>query len=176
MQQESTSTLMIVAEVSTWLIPSLLALILARRCPPGARRPWAFIASVCGLFAIDELVDILGRGHRLAQSVAQAIDPNSLRGDTLIWRIVGLGLGGVLGLATMLFLFRGGRPGAPGGIPRWVAFGGLCVVGAYVVLRLIPRFGPLASGPAGWGILAVAWCLLVGGTVLEFDRLRDAED
>jgi len=176
MAPETTSPLLIAVEVTIWLIPSLLALLLAIRTPGAERRPWVFIALACCVFAVDELVDILGRGHRLAQRMALAIDPNGMRGDTLIWRILGLGLAAAIGLAAMLYLFRGGRSAGSGGVPRWVAFAGVCVIGAYVIFRLVPRLGPFASGPGGWAIQAVAWCLMVGGGVMEFDRRRDADD
>jgi len=158
-------------EALVWSVPAVGALALAASSPTGERRQWGLIAAVCAVFALDEPLDVLGRAHQLAQRVARAIDPeNALRGDTLIWRVLILGAGAVAALAVLVFLFRGRRVG----LPRWIAFSGVCTVAVYVIMRLVPGIGDATAGPVGWGILALAWCLLVGGQVLELDRRRDA--
>ena len=125
------------------------------------------------MFAVDEVVDILGRAYHAAQRIAHRLDPeHAFRGENILWRAVILGLGAVGAILVLWFLFRGGRIG----LPKWLAFAGIVTVAVYVLLRLMPRIGDLARGPVGWGILTLAWCLLVGGAVFELDRRRDDPD
>lgn len=157
-------------ELGAWSVPTVGAAWLTLRAPRGEKRQWGFIALACGVFAIDELFDILGSAYRAVRDLARTIDPeHAFRGENAYIRWIALGLGAVLGLATLLYLFRGRRTG----LPKWIAFSGICTVMVYLFLRLVPRIGDLTEGPVGLGILGLAWVLLMFGIVLEFDRLRD---